>query len=311
MANSSIKVMGRLGEHDDYVSFGRSMGMTAEQIEFCKRTLRPGLYAARVGGGDFQEPFLLQVPLVKLPGRVSDEEVRRSGEELRRKLLSGRQPPQKPRPLAAPPPAKEPLAPEEELILNAVRDHPHRPWRQYPHLVGMSNRKAAQVREFLVKKGRFREWRVELSGRGARTLLLEVLEDEGGGASDKGHPGRKGNFVHQLGIRLVRERLEADGYDVQLEKGFPVNGETTYLDLFGESKTSGEMVGVEVETEAGHALENLRKAVAIGLDRVVVVACSQQVKQSLLTLASEEFAPEQLADVTVSTLSNYWDGSSD
>jgi hypothetical protein len=32
------------------------------------------------------------------------------------------------------------------------------------------------------------------------------------------------------------------------------------------------------------------------------------VKQALLTLASEEFTPEQLADVTVSTLSDYWDG---
>lgn len=308
MANSSIKVMGRLGEHDDYVTFGRSMGMAGEQIEFCKRTLRPGLYAARVGGGDFQEPFLLRVPLVTVPGRVSDEEVRRSGEELRRKLLSERQPSQKPHPLAALPPAKEPLAPEEELLLNAVRDHSQRPWRQYPRLVGMSNRKAAQVRESLVKKGRLKEWRVELSGRGARTLLLEVLEGEEGSGADKGHPGRKGSFPHQLGVRLVRERLEADGYDVQLEKGFPVNDETTYLDVFGKSKSSGEMVGVEVETEAGHALENLRMALEVGLDRVIVVACSQQVKQALLTLASEEFTPEQLADVTVSTLSDYWDG---
>jgi hypothetical protein len=311
MANSSIKIMGRLGEHEDAVRFGRSMGMNPQQIEFCKRTLRPGLYAARVGGGEFQEPFLLRVPLVTLPGRVSDEEVRQSGEELRRKLLPDRQHAREPGPTLALPKPKERLTSEEELILSAVRDHPHRPWRQYPRLVGMSNRKAAQLRVSLVKKGYLKEWRVELSLRGAPTLLLEVLRDEGGGPSDSGHPGRKGNFVHQLGVRLVRERLEADGYDVQLEKGFPISGETTYLDLFGESRSSGERVGVEVETEAGHALENLRKALEVGLDRVIVVACSRRVKQALLALASEEFAPDQLADVTVSTLPDYWDGSPD
>ncbi|MCK4299527.1 MAG: hypothetical protein KAX80_08335, partial [Planctomycetes bacterium] len=85
---------------------------------------------------------------------------------------------------------------------------------------------------------------------------------------------------------------------------------TTYLDVFGESRSSGDTVGVEVDTEAGHALENLRMALGLGLDRVIVVACSRRVKQSLLTLASEEFAREQLATVTVSNLSDFWDRSS-
>ena len=302
IANSSIKVMGRLGDHLDYERMGRCMAMTPEQIKFCETRLRPGLYAAKVGG-DFNEPFIIKNPLLSLPGNVSDEEAWKSGEVLRRELMTPASASSATVALSAPPDPKAVLSSDERAYLAAVRNNPDLASTEYARLTGFSNRKAAAVRKSLVAKGFLREWPVETSPRGNRTILLEPLA---GHDRNEAHPGRKGDFRHQLGTRLAKQRYEAEQYELGFEKGFPVAGHEDCLDIYGVHRKSGATLGVEVETEAGRGFDNLRRALEIDLDRIVIVGCTRTVRDAIETLAKEVFSAEQLARVSFATLSDYW-----
>lgn len=304
MANSSVKVMARSGTHQDYERMGRSMGMTREQIEWAKRTLRPGLYVAKVGTSDFQEPFLLRVPTPARRQPVSDAQAWESGEELRREVLDG-DAVSHAVPLAAALPLQfgNVLTDDETAFVEAVRAHPHTPTSRFAGILGIGSRKAVAIRRSLVRKGSLKEWNIELSAKGARTMLLERVEDSA--------QGRRGSLPHRLGVDLARKRLEAEGYATETEKAVRIGKDTGYIDLVGTHGQTGETVGVEVETGESDPLGNLCKALAAGLDRVVMVACSRKVDRALQEGALAALPAEDLARVTFSTLSDYWDESCD
>jgi len=310
VANSSIKVMGRLGDHQDYERMGRCMGMKADQIEAAMKMLRPGLYVAVAGGIGFQEPFLLRVPLAEANRRVTDQEAWQSGEELRAELLRPEGTDRaKVAPLALPAP-RSVIAEGERDFLKALEDEPYIPSSRLPRLLGVSNRKAQRLRESLVSKSRLKEWRVELSPRGGKTLLLEVLSEGGSASGQKAHPGRKGNFLHRLGVDLAQGALKAEGYETECEKALGADGKTTYLDLFASHPRTGETVGVEVETQAARALGNLGKGLKAGLDRVVIVAVSRKLRRDIRSSARKQLKEQDLARVSFATLSDYWETTS-
>jgi hypothetical protein len=301
VANSSIKIMGPLGDYLDWERMGRCMDMNPAQIEHCRKRLRPGVYAARVGG-EFNEPFIIKNDFLDLPDDISDEEAWKSGEDLRRELMSGVPASSTAGGSSAPLDPEAVLSADERAYLAAVRNNPYLPSTEYARLTGFSNRKAAAVRKSLIRKGFLREWPVETSVRGNRTIFLEPLAGPGRAET---HPGRKGDFRHQLGVHLAAKRHESQ-YELQFEKGFPVGNSEDYLDIYGIHRKSRATVGVEVETDAGRGFDNLRRALEIGLDKVVIVACTRAVRDAIETLAKEKYSPQELASVSFLTLSDYW-----
>ncbi|MFN3165783.1 MAG: hypothetical protein ACE37H_01830, partial [Phycisphaeraceae bacterium] len=72
LANLSNRVMFRLSTDQDYRQLAADMNMTAQQREWAKRHLRPGLGLMTVSDGLWREPFLLRSPLVEFPEAVTD-----------------------------------------------------------------------------------------------------------------------------------------------------------------------------------------------------------------------------------------------
>jgi hypothetical protein len=239
-----------------------------------------------------------------LPNNVSDQEAWESGESLRRELMS---PTSMPAAAGAPPAPPDPeavLSADEKTYLQAVRDKPHLPSTEYARITGFSNRKAGAVRKALVQKKFLKEWRVEITAHGAKAILLEPL---GGPDQTVTHPGRKGNFITQFALPNVAQRLTSEGYGLEFEKGFPVGDRIDYLDIHGVHRETGATVGVEIETEARRGLDNLRMALEVGLGRIIVVACTRNVRNTIEALATKEFGTERLCNVSFTTLSDYLD----
>ena len=74
----------------------------------------------------------------------------------------------------------------------------------------------------------------------------------------------------------MTEQLRADGYKVAEE--VPVGGGKT-IDLV--ASRDGRRVGFEIETGKSDAAANVRKCLDAGMDRVVVVATSADVRSML------------------------------
>lgn len=72
----------------------------------------------------------------------------------------------------------------------------------------------------------------------------------------------RGDPFHNELAGEVRVLLERLGWQVSTEKRFVAAGTTAYFDLFAVKE--GRRIAFEIETTARHALDNARKARAIG-----------------------------------------------
>ena len=248
----------------------------------------------------------MEIPKPEVPSPISDEAAWQSGEDLRRELLMPASAPTDYVDLPASADPEAVLTEVEREYLETVRNHPRLPSTEYARLLSISYRKAAKIRSSLYRKGFLREWRVETSRRGAKTLFLEPLHGPGDIAENELHPGRKGNFVHQLGVRLVVAALNADDYDTEQEKAFCIDDKMVALDIFGVHRATGATIGVEVESEAERGFHNLRKAALLDLDQVVLVAESRRVRDRIRARAAAELDAASVENVTFATIADYW-----
>ncbi|MCH8851745.1 MAG: hypothetical protein IID41_03735 [Planctomycetes bacterium] len=65
---TATKYLGRCGSASDYETIGRSMGMSREQLAWTFHHTRPGRMIAQLGEGEFRFPYVLDIPLLRLPG---------------------------------------------------------------------------------------------------------------------------------------------------------------------------------------------------------------------------------------------------
>jgi hypothetical protein len=75
MADSGLKsqsfikiIIGSLGSNDDYFDMGNVMGMDRDQIEWLKTHSKVGRAVVKLSGGEFTDPFIVQVPFINLKG---------------------------------------------------------------------------------------------------------------------------------------------------------------------------------------------------------------------------------------------------
>ncbi len=207
-SNCSMKMMGRCGSAADYAAAGRSMGLTTEQIEWCKLNLRPGMFVCQLGQGGWRHPFVFTVPQMKWPNihaagysdlglrrldslpTVFAEEFRNWGgpvelpaeknntpkaEESRPGASAGGQQVHEEKDNST---HREPVLNEKELrFIKAVADSPMRPSSTYAKAARVSHKTARRLRGRLVTMGFLREHFVQASGRGRSSILLEVTTE--------------------------------------------------------------------------------------------------------------------------------------
>ena len=88
---------------------------------------------------------------------------------------------------------------------------------------------------------------------------------------------RHGGMQHQYWKEKLAQRLRECGYVVQEEH--PIGGGRT-VDLVASKE--GRRIAFEVETGKSNVVANVEKVIGAGMDRLVVVATSAKVKESLV-----------------------------
>ncbi len=97
---------------------------------------------------------------------------------------------------------------------------------------------------------------------------------------------RRGGAEHRYWAKRIARQLRADGYDVTVEA--PLGGGKA-VDLLAAK--GGRRIAFEIETGKSDVLANVRKCLDAGVDKVVVVAVSAAVRDTLRgRLASHERA---------------------
>lgn len=183
ISNCATKIMGRCGSAADYTAAGRSMGLSAEQIQWAQLHLEPGVFIGQLGEGHWRQPFIFRIPKMRLPASAS------SG----RKAIDigalaslrtvpaeefkdwGKTAPEISSASLTPKPAGGFASEQEYRFCKAVADHPMQPSSGYAKLAGISSRAAVAIRRRLVAAGHIREHEVQTKARGRSSILLEVL----------------------------------------------------------------------------------------------------------------------------------------
>jgi hypothetical protein len=180
--NMAIRIFGRLGCHEDYLTLGADCGLNAEQLDYVRHRLVPGMFVGQVGIGSHTLPFLFRVPLARLPTGPSDAEVEESQAPLRELPTEfadefAKWTPQLVVEVSPPATEKAPVLSEADFrLLRAVVEHPGQSITFYCRQTRLSGKRLAEARKHLVDRGFVREHPVALRARGRTAIVIEPLE---------------------------------------------------------------------------------------------------------------------------------------
>jgi hypothetical protein len=179
--NMAIRVFGRCGCHEDYLTLGADCGLNAEQLDYVRHRLVPGTFVGQVGIGGHTLPFLFRVPLARLPAGPTAAEVEESLAPLRQLPTEfadefATWTPQLVVEVTPPAGETSPVLNESELrVLRAVVANPGRSISFYCGQTRMSGKRLAEIRKHLVELNFLREHSVALRSRGRAAIVLEPL----------------------------------------------------------------------------------------------------------------------------------------
>lgn len=207
LSNTATKFIGRCGSSADYNTMAEAMGLTTEQRRHMAQALVPGMFVGQFGEGDWRYPFLYRVPpvdlskhprqmrgpvnpviagllpmgdgagglgetddargmrtLLSLPTEVASEFVRWTSSGTVGRGSAATETATTPDPT---------LTDGELRFLTAVIANPPLPSSGYAKLAGIGTHQAIAVRKHLIAHGYLKEHRINLSGRGRGSIVLE------------------------------------------------------------------------------------------------------------------------------------------
>lgn len=262
--NAAVKLLGRTGSAESLETFGRGMGLNADQLRWARRNLRPGMLVAT--HPDWPEPFILTYPNL-CPPRVSEEEA----EESLKPLLALPTVAAEETPVASGAGEQPRFTANERVFLEVLCERPfenasalykHLPW---------SAKTSVNIKDKLVAVGLVRPYedRVAWSRRGRPKLFLEPTPEAFAALGREKRSWGRGGYAHALYAHLIGARLERDGFAVEYESALSTG---QFLDVLARSRERA--IGVEVELSERHAVENMRKALHHSIAELWVAAPS-------------------------------------
>lgn len=179
--NMAMRIFGRMGCNEDYVTLGADCGLNSEQLDFVRHHLLPGTFVGQVGLGKHTLPFLFRVPLARLPAALTDAEVLESQSPLRELPTEfadefAKWSPQLVAEFAPPVKKTAPALDEGDLrLIRAVVAKPGQSVSYYCRQTRLSGKRLAEIRKRLVAFNFIREHAVALRTRGRTAIVLEPL----------------------------------------------------------------------------------------------------------------------------------------
>lgn len=280
IANSGIKIMCRVGSAADYDTFGRAMGLTSQQIQWCKTNLGIGRQVIKMGFG-WMEPFLNRSPNIRIPDNVTDAEVRRSVQQLLDAVPKSGKPTLLLTKSTTPASNSKntnkdnsDLTADEKSLLSQIRNNPQVPSATIHYkMAGLSTKRATAAKQGLLTKSLIKETVLESGKRGAANIFLEVATNTSA--------GRLGNSLHNYLRSKAEDWHLSHNCETEIEKSFLVNGQRKFVDL-SVTWPDGRTEAVEIETaDTPRALENIQKNISIGFNAIFVLTPNRKVREAI------------------------------
>ena len=179
LGNIGTRFLGRVGRGETYASVGRDLGLSAEQLDWAKKNLKPGLFVGQLGEGEYREPFLIQTPNIPLPREVSDAEIEQSLRPLLDLPVIHADSPVSPSRSGINASAKPTVSDSNRSdlamkFLGLVVAQPLRTVGFYTKALKLNGKQASALRQPLVSRGLILERSVSKSLRGRPSILLEA-----------------------------------------------------------------------------------------------------------------------------------------
>lgn len=186
---------------------------------------------------------------------------------------------------------------EEQNLLKDVGEHPDDPVVERYRRLGWSAYKGTKVKRDLADAGLVRIQNTTTpTGRVQILRLTDPGRSQLTDAETRPEPKRHGGLEHRLLKRRISELLREEGWTCAEEAR--IGGGQT-VDILATKK--GRHLVVEVETGKSDAVHNVRRALAAGFTRVLVVATSQPVQNRIESLVNRHVQAGD-AEVRVMTL---------
>ncbi len=282
--NLSTKIMGRLGSHSDYLRLGADMGMNREQVSWAKKNLKPGVFIVQFSEGPWREPFVVEVPHVKVQSVVSEREAADSVRVLDaivvqpaseyenwkpdHLLWAGEIRSENEKESHEHTPKETTISKECLDYLQSIAGDPFQNTSERDEALSLSAWKGNKIRKELTGEGWVKPLSINPGGRGQKFKLLEfsskgreLLQTYGIKISQ----GRgRGGLEHQWWCNTIAGWLRKSGFKVQIED--ESRGARVDIGVTGKGIRS---IAIEVEMSKGSELENIRKDLEVGYSLVV------------------------------------------
>jgi hypothetical protein len=301
IANSGIKVMCRVGSATDHDIFGRAMGLTSQQAQWCKTNLDIGTQVIKMGFG-WMQPFLNRTPNIRIPENVTDMEVQNSIRPLMETMPGTFES----RLLAAgsvqyssnSKTGDSDLTKDEKLLLNQIRSHSQIPSvTKHYKMAGLSTKKGTLANHRLLAKGLIKQTTLESGRRGAAKTFLEVVTNTGG--------GRLGGSLHNYLRKKALDWYCLQNCKVEVEKSILVNGQPKFVDL-AVIWPDGKSEAVEVETEStARAIQNIQKNLSFGFNAISVLTPNRKVRDTIKNQCFKEIETKDKGRIRFPPMSFY------
>ena len=299
IANSGLKILFRVGAAQDYEIFGRAMGLTSEQIQWCKTNLAEGNQVIKMGFG-WQQPFLNKSPMIHIPEDVSDSEVRESVQPLL-DLISTPAIPQLSLPVSCnrqqSDQRSQNLITDEEILLSQIKANPDITSATVHYkMAGLGTKRGTVTKQSLVSKNILKETLLESGRRGRAEMYLELVEDS---------VGRFGSCIHRYMCKKAQDWYNGQSCITEPEKSFNHNGQQIFVDL-AVTWPDGKTEALEVETQdTERALENIKKNLALGFKVISVLTPNQKVRNAIKRRIVGELTPGDFSQIKFPPMSFY------
>ena len=183
-----------------------------------------------------------------------------------------------------------------EALLVSVNDQPFLPMSERYNTIDVGAKTGNEAKNQLLALDLVSEEEVDSKKPGRNPKLLELTQRGKQALEDRGHEvaavGRRG-ITHRYWQHQVKERYEADGYDVEIEHA--VGQE--HIDVYAEQ--DGEQMAAEVACSPEHEVANVRKCLRYGVDQVAVVYLEGSTREQIEVAVRDAFGtvPDQVTFV--------------
>ncbi|MBM4451752.1 MAG: ATP-binding protein [Chloroflexi bacterium] len=261
--------------------------------------LKTGEALVRIGTASAS--FRIKVDAPRQSNRAVAEEIVRSSrarycrprQEVERMILAGWR--------GGPTAAQKPVARgtdepsgDELRFLEYVSRNPSLPTTASYRALGLSNYSGNKIKQELVRKGLLSEVKTKL---GRRARIAKFLIPSQAACAKLGLPAYhgRGGPVHQYLQSLVSQQAATGGYQVQVEQKIPGSDES--VDVLIQKDSVMTAIEIAVSSTAERELQNIKKCLAAGYGRMVVLFVDPGTLDDTMNLARKSLSEKDIDKV--------------